>query len=131
MQKYLIKTAIRELIEELIIIQSATHTQEQYKIFNIVIEKAKEYLEIENKHIIDTNNDGKNSIKTAMHIMWDGLMNTHPNQWSELLIHEKESLLEKEKNQIESAFYDGQGSMISDAQRSQAGYYYNQKYNQK
>jgi len=35
---------IQNLIDELIIIRSATHTQKDYNCFTIAIEKAKEYL---------------------------------------------------------------------------------------
>ena len=37
-------TEMENLIDELIIIRSATHTQKDYNCFTIAIEKAKEYL---------------------------------------------------------------------------------------
>jgi adenosyl cobinamide kinase/adenosyl cobinamide phosphate guanylyltransferase len=46
-------TALLELIDELRIIRSATHTQAQYSDFTICIEKAKEYLDKERQQLID------------------------------------------------------------------------------
>lgn len=40
-------TPMQELIEHIRLIQSATHTQEQYRAFNIVVGTAMEYLDKE------------------------------------------------------------------------------------
>ena len=41
---------IEKLIEELIVIRSATHSQKDYNCFTICIEKAKEYLPKKTEH---------------------------------------------------------------------------------
>jgi len=45
--------------------------------------------------------------KTAMQILFESLHNTHPENWNDLLLHDKEMLLEKERKQIEEAYSKG------------------------
>lgn len=71
-----------------------------------------------------------------MQIMWDALGNTHPEEWVGLLIHDKEILLEIERQQLIEAGNICGNMLIAndivitgDHNLSVGENYYNQTYN--
>lgn len=78
--------------------------------------------------------------KTAIQIMWEGLNNTHPEQWPALLIQDKNKLLTTEREQIEEAYWAGLDGLMNDYSECEtfgddktksgggASFYYQQKY---
>lgn len=65
-----------------------------------------------------------------MQIMWDGLKNTRPEQWVEMLVNDKEKLLETEKQQIIEAHKKGQLWNKSGYNPGECERYYSKTYNQ-
>jgi len=44
---------------------------------------------------------------TAIEQLYKALHNTHPSQWNDLLLHDKDRLLSTEREQIEAAYRTG------------------------
>lgn len=71
-------------------------------------------------------------MKTAVEIMWDGLNNTHPEQWNEMLLNDKERISESEKQQIIKAYDDAFNYVVGGGFVAKTGeQYFEEVYNDK